>query len=134
MWLWLTGGFDNEPTCGRPLGMRLTREGYLIVIDTYLGLFKVNVATGVICCLINQLMYLVQKLYYIHVCRWLCYQCFYQFDKKKKTFQVPVFYIWNNISHPTKRFSFHIIKPKCVSWRLKKTGILYMHVLITFLS
>lgn len=40
------GGFDNEPTCGRPLGMRLTKEGYLIVIDTYLGLFKVNVATG----------------------------------------------------------------------------------------
>lgn len=40
------GGFDNEPTCGRPLGMRLDKDGYLIVIDTYLGLYRVNVATG----------------------------------------------------------------------------------------
>lgn len=40
------GGFDNEPTCGRPLGMRLDKNGYLYVIDTYLGLYQVNVATG----------------------------------------------------------------------------------------
>lgn len=40
------GGFDNEPTCGRPLGMRLDKEGYLIVLDAYLGLYKINVATG----------------------------------------------------------------------------------------
>lgn len=36
----------NEPTCGRPLGMRMSKDGYLIVADAYLGLFKVNVATG----------------------------------------------------------------------------------------
>ncbi|XP_041354583.1 adipocyte plasma membrane-associated protein-like [Gigantopelta aegis] len=40
------GGFENEPTCGRPLGMRLDNDGYLVVVDAYLGLFKVNVATG----------------------------------------------------------------------------------------
>ncbi|XP_052275147.1 adipocyte plasma membrane-associated protein-like isoform X2 [Dreissena polymorpha] len=39
-------GFKDEPTCGRPLGMRMDRDGYLIVLDTYLGIFKVNVATG----------------------------------------------------------------------------------------
>ncbi|KAK3093634.1 hypothetical protein FSP39_018305 [Pinctada imbricata] len=36
----------TSPTCGRPLGMRLNKDGYLIVIDAYLGLYKVNVATG----------------------------------------------------------------------------------------
>ncbi|XP_033735730.1 adipocyte plasma membrane-associated protein-like [Pecten maximus] len=40
------GTFESEPTCGRPLGMRLDKEGYLIVADAYLGLFRVNVATG----------------------------------------------------------------------------------------
>ncbi|KAK3596051.1 hypothetical protein CHS0354_032579 [Potamilus streckersoni] len=40
------GRFEDEPTCGRPLGMKLDHEGYLIVVDSYLGLFKVNVATG----------------------------------------------------------------------------------------
>ncbi|XP_046364773.2 adipocyte plasma membrane-associated protein-like [Haliotis rufescens] len=40
------GGYVNEPTCGRPLGMRLNKDGYLIVADAYLGLFQVNVATG----------------------------------------------------------------------------------------
>ncbi|KAJ8309300.1 hypothetical protein KUTeg_014174, partial [Tegillarca granosa] len=40
------GSFEDEPTCGRPLGMRLDKDGYLIVADGYLGLFKVNVATG----------------------------------------------------------------------------------------
>lgn len=40
------GRFEDEPTCGRPLGMRLDKDGYLIVVDAYLGLFKVNVATG----------------------------------------------------------------------------------------
>jgi len=33
--------------CGRPLGMRLDADGYLIVLDTYLGMYKINVATGV---------------------------------------------------------------------------------------
>ena len=49
MWLTLfvvSGGYDNEPTCGRPLGMRLDPDGYLIVCDAYLGIFKINVATG----------------------------------------------------------------------------------------
>lgn len=41
------GGFENEPNCGRPLGMRFDRNGYLIVIDAYQGLYKVNVATGI---------------------------------------------------------------------------------------
>ncbi|KAL4238695.1 hypothetical protein ACF0H5_003402 [Mactra antiquata] len=40
------GKFEHEPTCGRPLGMRLDKDKYLIVADAYLGLFKVNVATG----------------------------------------------------------------------------------------
>ncbi|XP_052767700.1 adipocyte plasma membrane-associated protein-like [Mya arenaria] len=40
------GRFEDEPTCGRPLGMRIDADGYLIVADAYLGLFKVNVATG----------------------------------------------------------------------------------------
>lgn len=40
------GRFEDEPTCGRPLGMRLDKAGYLIVCDGYLGLFKINVATG----------------------------------------------------------------------------------------
>lgn len=44
--LFFLGGAENEPTCGRPLGMRMDKDGYLIVADAYLGLFKVNVVTG----------------------------------------------------------------------------------------
>ena len=41
------GGFDNEQTCGRPLGMRMLRkQEKLIVIDADLGLFTVHVHTG----------------------------------------------------------------------------------------
>ncbi|XP_025105912.1 adipocyte plasma membrane-associated protein-like isoform X2 [Pomacea canaliculata] len=40
------GSFDDEPICGRPLGMRMDNEGYLVVADAYLGIFKINVATG----------------------------------------------------------------------------------------
>ncbi|CAL1542611.1 unnamed protein product [Lymnaea stagnalis] len=40
------GGIENEVTCGRPLGMRMDKNGFLIVADAYFGLFKVNVATG----------------------------------------------------------------------------------------
>ncbi|XP_012937096.1 adipocyte plasma membrane-associated protein [Aplysia californica] len=40
------GGIMNENTCGRPLGMRMSKDGFLIVIDAYYGLYKVNVATG----------------------------------------------------------------------------------------
>ncbi|KAH9496162.1 hypothetical protein Btru_012178 [Bulinus truncatus] len=39
-------GIENENTCGRPLGMRLSKNGFLIVIDAYFGLFQVNVVTG----------------------------------------------------------------------------------------
>ena len=40
------GGYDNEPTCGRPLGMRFDADGYLVVCDAYYGLYKINVTTG----------------------------------------------------------------------------------------
>lgn len=40
------GGIENENTCGRPLGMRMDKNGFLIVIDAYYGLFQVNVVTG----------------------------------------------------------------------------------------
>ena len=42
----VVGREEDEPTCGRPLGMRFDKDGYLIVADAYLGLFKVNVVTG----------------------------------------------------------------------------------------
>ena len=42
----MAGKFEDEPTCGRPLGMRMNEEGYLVVLDAYLGLFQINVATG----------------------------------------------------------------------------------------
>ncbi len=34
-----------EKNCGRPLGLRV-RDGYIYVVDAYLGLFKVNIKTG----------------------------------------------------------------------------------------
>ncbi|XP_069048133.1 adipocyte plasma membrane-associated protein isoform X2 [Lepisosteus oculatus] len=37
---------DYEPVCGRPHGVRLDREGYLIVADSYLGLYRVHPKTG----------------------------------------------------------------------------------------
>lgn len=40
--------------CGRPLGMRFDKDGYLIVADAYLGLYKINVATG------NDLLSIIQ--------------------------------------------------------------------------
>ncbi|KAL8615676.1 hypothetical protein ACOMHN_034826 [Nucella lapillus] len=40
------GSKEMESVCGRPFGMRLNKEGYLLVADAYLGIFKVNVATG----------------------------------------------------------------------------------------
>ena len=53
-YFWHSGSFDDEPTCGRPLGMRFDKEGKLIVIDTYLGLYKLDVDTGrfltIFCC------------------------------------------------------------------------------------
>lgn len=32
--------------CGRPLGMKFDADGYLLVVDTYSGLYRINVATG----------------------------------------------------------------------------------------
>jgi hypothetical protein len=51
--VYCTGRLEDEHTCGRPLGMRMGKDGYLVVADTYKGLFKVNVATGMICCTCN---------------------------------------------------------------------------------
>ena len=35
-----------EPVCGRPKGMKIDRNGDLLVLDSYKGLYKVNVTTG----------------------------------------------------------------------------------------
>ncbi|KAF3707861.1 Adipocyte plasma membrane-associated protein [Channa argus] len=40
------GSRDEEPTCGRPLGIRVGPNGTLFVADAYLGLFEVNPTTG----------------------------------------------------------------------------------------
>ncbi|KPP67345.1 adipocyte plasma membrane-associated protein-like [Scleropages formosus] len=40
------GSYDEEPTCGRPLGIRVGTNGTLFVADAYLGLFEVNPITG----------------------------------------------------------------------------------------
>uniref|UniRef100_A0A3B3ZYV5 Adipocyte plasma membrane-associated protein n=1 Tax=Periophthalmus magnuspinnatus TaxID=409849 RepID=A0A3B3ZYV5_9GOBI len=40
------GSREDEPTCGRPLGIRVGPNGTLFVADAYLGVFKVNPSTG----------------------------------------------------------------------------------------
>ncbi|XP_038154253.1 adipocyte plasma membrane-associated protein [Cyprinodon tularosa] len=40
------GSREDEPTCGRPLGIRVGPNGTLFVADAYLGLFEVNPTTG----------------------------------------------------------------------------------------
>ncbi|XP_060072783.1 adipocyte plasma membrane-associated protein-like [Ylistrum balloti] len=40
------GSFELEPICGRPKGLKMNREGDLLVLDAYFGLLKVNVSTG----------------------------------------------------------------------------------------
>ncbi|XP_023677325.1 adipocyte plasma membrane-associated protein [Paramormyrops kingsleyae] len=40
------GSRDDEPTCGRPLGIRVGPNGTLFVADAYLGLFEINLVTG----------------------------------------------------------------------------------------
>ncbi|XP_048392337.1 adipocyte plasma membrane-associated protein isoform X1 [Stegostoma tigrinum] len=40
------GTREDEPTCGRPLGIRVGRNGTLFVADAYYGLFEVNPVTG----------------------------------------------------------------------------------------
>ncbi|KAM4748393.1 adipocyte plasma membrane-associated protein-like [Rhinophrynus dorsalis] len=37
---------DYEPICGRPHGIRMNNDGYLIVADSYFGLFRVHPQTG----------------------------------------------------------------------------------------
>ncbi|EZA51944.1 adipocyte plasma membrane-associated protein [Ooceraea biroi] len=39
-------GIWQEHICGRPLGMKFDKKGNLFVVDTYYGIFKVNVETG----------------------------------------------------------------------------------------
>lgn len=41
-----TDGIWQEYKCGRPLGLKFDKKGNLYVVDTYYGIFKVNVATG----------------------------------------------------------------------------------------
>lgn len=38
-------GIWEEYICGRPLGFKFDKKGNLYVVDTYYGIFKVNVAT-----------------------------------------------------------------------------------------
>uniref|UniRef100_A0A8C5WI28 Strictosidine synthase conserved region domain-containing protein n=1 Tax=Leptobrachium leishanense TaxID=445787 RepID=A0A8C5WI28_9ANUR len=40
------GTQEYEPVCGRPHGVRMDPDGYLIVADSYFGLFRVNPHTG----------------------------------------------------------------------------------------
>ncbi|KAG7462583.1 hypothetical protein MATL_G00186310 [Megalops atlanticus] len=40
------GSREDEPTCGRPLGIRVGPNGTLFVADAYLGLFEVDPVTG----------------------------------------------------------------------------------------
>ncbi|XP_012538546.1 adipocyte plasma membrane-associated protein [Monomorium pharaonis] len=39
-------GIWQEHKCGRPLGLKFDKKGNLYVVDTYYGIFKVNVETG----------------------------------------------------------------------------------------
>ncbi|MBN3317820.1 APMAP protein, partial [Atractosteus spatula] len=48
-----TGSRDDEPTCGRPLGIRVGPNGTLFVADAYLGLFEVNPVTGAVDTLVS---------------------------------------------------------------------------------
>ncbi|CAH1262052.1 APMAP [Branchiostoma lanceolatum] len=40
------GTYETEPTCGRPLGMRVDSLGNLYIADAYMGLLKMNISTG----------------------------------------------------------------------------------------
>ncbi|XP_053567952.1 adipocyte plasma membrane-associated protein [Bombina bombina] len=40
------GTRENEPTCGRPLGIRVGPNGTLFIADAYQGIFEVNPVTG----------------------------------------------------------------------------------------
>ncbi|XP_005754311.1 adipocyte plasma membrane-associated protein isoform X4 [Pundamilia nyererei] len=47
------GSREDEPNCGRPLGIRVGPNGTLFVADAYLGLFEVNPTTGEATRLVN---------------------------------------------------------------------------------
>lgn len=47
------GTREEEPTCGRPLGIRVGPNGTLYVADAYLGLFEVNPVTGEVTTLVS---------------------------------------------------------------------------------
>ncbi|KAM3863415.1 adipocyte plasma membrane-associated protein [Diretmus argenteus] len=47
------GSREEEPTCGRPLGIRVGPNGTLFVADAYLGLFEVNPTTGEVTSLVS---------------------------------------------------------------------------------
>ena len=36
----------HEKTCGRPLGLAFDHSGYLIVADSFYGLYRLDVHTG----------------------------------------------------------------------------------------
>uniref|UniRef100_A0A8C5MLU7 Adipocyte plasma membrane-associated protein n=1 Tax=Leptobrachium leishanense TaxID=445787 RepID=A0A8C5MLU7_9ANUR len=42
------GTRENEPNCGRPLGLRVGPNGTLFVADAYQGIFEVNPVTGAV--------------------------------------------------------------------------------------
>ncbi|KAJ8301547.1 hypothetical protein KUTeg_020534 [Tegillarca granosa] len=42
------GSFEMEPLCGRPKGMKVDKDGFLIVLDSSKGMLKVNPKTGTI--------------------------------------------------------------------------------------
>ena len=42
----VAGTVEKMPLCGRPLGLQINKEGSLIVVDSYKGLFKINTKSG----------------------------------------------------------------------------------------
>ena len=57
----LAGEYEDEPECGRPVSMRMSKDGQLYVIDAYHGLFRVNILTGRIILIIEQYMLIVLR-------------------------------------------------------------------------
>ncbi|XP_063774201.1 adipocyte plasma membrane-associated protein isoform X1 [Pseudophryne corroboree] len=47
------GTRENEPNCGRPLGLRVGPNGTLYVADAYQGIFEVNPVTGAVKMLVS---------------------------------------------------------------------------------
>jgi hypothetical protein len=46
----LTGTYDTEPICGRPLGIRRLNASHLVVADAYLGIFVLEFSNGDLLC------------------------------------------------------------------------------------